>query len=226
MNRRTLFGMLVAAPAAVLAALKARAFDWSGNPAHVIDDLLTSQGLITDKAEVERMAAYCAQRSVPFRPGMRLRIVGKSHDGAWAAHTGAWQRDCVTDAETGAFVSNIQSIDVHIAAFGWVWAVVEVIEKTPDGRTVTERTPEGLRAKTSRHRAHVELDFEARSEMRARHEERREQLEECVRRADQVRRLRATPGYDADDDFGLDVRDAEHAYEVARVRLDELGGGV
>lgn len=218
MNRRTLVQTTVVSGAAIVAGAVSSKFFWLGSlftkkPMQFVVGQ-TTQGSVKD----------FTGESVLFRPGMLLRIKGKSAekwaDKDWETHTLAWDKGCVTDRETGAYVSNIQSLDLHVSASGRMVAVVEAIErrdvtpKTPHGFPISEPDGKGRWSlRKSRHVADVELDVTARSESWALLRERVGRLEECVRRADLMA-----------DHIEIDEWGAATDYRATRKALDEIGG--
>lgn len=210
MNRRTLLGWLVAAPAAALAALRAKAFGFSDNPARVIDQLLTGAGFVTDKSEVGRLAACCDEsvtpKNVAYRSGMRLRFTGRPPEhGRWAAHSASLAPGCIVDADTGERVTNIESLVLSVSSNAWMDAVVTTVDR--DASAVTRRLVR------RRGRSPISLDLVVRSESAADHAERVKRMEAAVHAADMMA-----------DHVEIDEWGAVTDYRRARKRLDELGG--
>lgn len=201
MNRRTIFSVLLAAPAAVFAAFRAKASPFSATRALK----LTNEQLRGEP---------CFPKSNPYRSGMRLRVVGQPPEfGPFAAHAVSLTPGCVTDAATGLPVTNISSMVVFLNANGWMDAIVTVTPR--DEYDMPRRAGNGILR--TRHSSPVDLDLTVRSESVADHAERLRRMGDAIQAADHALRPGDLVSYVGGDEWAT-------SYREARRMLDEIGG--
>jgi hypothetical protein len=185
-NRRSLFAALLAAPAALLVSFRS---------------------LVASSPIVAPLPAGTSSKGVRYRSGMRLRLTGRPPEhGRWAAHAGTLTRDCVVDADTGDFVTNIESLVVTVFAFGWMDAVV----------TTVDREAGFVARRLVRRRDHspLSLDLVVRSESVADHADRVRLMGDALKAADDMAKRHVE----------IDDSNSSARYRDARKALDEIGG--